>query len=324
MRLLLVELDRFRSRRAIVLMLLAATLLTALLAGTAIWDTRPVSDADRAAAVASANAAAQDPELVRDIADCRENPTDFFGPDTSASECDRYLTPRPDDYLPRNELHLGAVLENRGLVAVTLVSALLLVAGATFAGGDWASGSISTQLSFRPRRGQVWLTKAVAVLLAALIASAVLVVGFWISLILTVNSRGIGVPDSVMTEIGWMTARGVGLASAGAVGGYALTMLFRSTVGTLSALFVYAVGGEALLLALPLERASQWSLANNVVAWINDGKRVFDAEVTCAPGLDACEQSYVLGMPHAAAYLGVLFAVALAVSWLAFRRRDVV
>lgn len=324
MRLLLVELDRFRSRRAIVLMLLAATLLTALLAGTAIWDTRPVSDADRAAAVASANAAAQDPELVRDIADCRENPADFFGPDTSASECDRYLTPRPDDYLPRNELHLGAVLENRGLVAVTLVSALLLVAGATFAGGDWATGSISTQLSFRPRRGQVWLTKAVAVLLAALIASAVLVVGFWVSLILTVNSRDIGVPDSVMTEIGWMTARGVGLASAGAVGGYALTMLFRSTVGTLSALFVYAVGGEALLLALPLERASQWSLANNVVAWINDGKRVFDAEVTCAPGLDACEQSYVLGMPHAAAYLGVLFAVALVVSWLAFRRRDVV
>lgn len=324
MRLLLVELDRFRSRRAIVLMLLAATLLTALLAGTAIWDTRPVSDADRAAAVASANAAAQDPELVRDIADCRENPTDFFGPDTSASECDRYLTPRPDDYLPRNELHLGAVLENRGLVAVTLVSALLLVAGATFAGGDWATGSIGTQLSFRPRRGQVWLTKAVAVLLAALIASSVLVVGFWVSLVLTVNSRGIGVPDSVMTEIGWMTARGVGLASAGAVGGYALTMLFRSTVGTLSALFVYAVGGEALLLALPLERASQWSLANNVVAWINDGKRVFDAEVTCAPGLDACEQSYVLGMPHAAAYLGVLFAVALAVSWLAFRRRDVV
>ncbi len=324
MKLLLVELDRFRSRRAIVLLVLAAALLTGLLAGTAIWDTRPVSDADRAAAVASANAAAQDPELMRDIADCRENPTDFFGPDTTADECDRYLTPRPQDYLPRNELHLGAVLENRGLVAVALVSAFLLVGGATFAGGDWATGSTSTQLLFRPRRAQVWLTKAVAVALAALVASTVLILGFWLSLILAVNSRGIGVPDPVMTEIGWMTARGVGLASAGAVGGYALTMLFRSTVGTMSALFVYAVGGEALLLALPLERASQWSLANNVVAWINDGKRVFDADVTCAPGLDACEQSYVLGLPHAAVYLGVLLAIALATSWLSFRRSDVI
>jgi ABC-2 type transport system permease protein len=323
-RLLLVELDRFRSRRAIVLMLLAAALLTGLLAGTAIWDTRPVSDADRAAAVASANAAAQDPELIRDIADCRENPTDFFGPDTTSSECDRYLTPRPQDYLPRNELHLGAVLENRGLVAVALVSALLVISGATFAGGDWATGSMSTQLLFRPRRTMVWAIKAAAVLIAALVTSAVFIAGFWAALVLTVNSRDIPVPDAVMTEIGWMTFRGVGLAAAGAVGAYALTMLFRSTVGTLSALFVYAVGGEALLLALPLERASQWSLANNVVAWINDGKRVFDADVTCAPGLDACEQSYVLGLPHAAAYLGVLLALALVASWLAFRRSDVV
>ena len=50
MRLLAVELDRFRSRRAIALMLLGGLLLTAVLVGTALWDTRPVTDAERAEA----------------------------------------------------------------------------------------------------------------------------------------------------------------------------------------------------------------------------------------------------------------------------------
>mgnify|MGYP006175879797 CR=1 FL=1 len=50
MRLLGVELTRFRSRRAIVLMLVGAALITAFIAGSTLWDTRPVSDADRAAA----------------------------------------------------------------------------------------------------------------------------------------------------------------------------------------------------------------------------------------------------------------------------------
>ena len=53
MRLLLVELSRFRSRRAIVLLLLAAALLTALVTVTTILDTKPVTAEDRAAAEAT-------------------------------------------------------------------------------------------------------------------------------------------------------------------------------------------------------------------------------------------------------------------------------
>ena len=52
MRLLLVELSRLRSRRAVVLILLGATVLVAIILGTTIRDTRPVSGADLAHAQA--------------------------------------------------------------------------------------------------------------------------------------------------------------------------------------------------------------------------------------------------------------------------------
>jgi ABC-2 type transport system permease protein len=323
MRLLLVELDRMWSRRAVVLLVLAAALLTALLAGTAAWDTRPVSADERAAAEVQARNAAEDPLFKKDLAQCREDPTSFLGSDAVAADCDQVLTPRPEDFMSRATLDLGQTLDGRGVAVVLLVTALLIIAGATFAGGDWATGSISNQLLFRPRRTEVWLAKAGAVLLSALVVSAVVIGGFWLALYLTADSRGIATPGSVLHDIRWTTGRGAVLATAGALGGYALTMLLRSTVGTLALLFAYAVVGEALVAALPVERASQWSLSNNVFAWVDDGTRVFDPDRVCPPGRGGCIQSYILGLEHGAAYLGALLLVAVVVSVVAFRRRDV-
>jgi hypothetical protein len=100
-------------------------------------------------------------------------------------------------------------------------------------------------------------------------------------------------------------------------------MLLRSTVAALAALFLWVVGGEALLLALPFERAGDWSLANNALAWVKDGTRVFGTDVTCPAGRDTCVQVYTLGMAHGAAYLGALLAVTMLLSVWSFRRRDI-
>jgi hypothetical protein len=323
MRPLLVELDRLRSRRAVALILLAAALLTALLAATAIWDTRPVSAADRADADLQAATAAADPSLQRDLEQCRANPAEFLGSQGESADCDRILTPRAEDYLNRNALDLGLMVENRGVAVVMLTSALLIICGATFAGGDWSTGSLSNQLLFRPRRLPTWLAKAGAVTLGALVASAVLIGGFWLTMWLTAESRGIVTSDRVLHDVQLMSVRGMALATAGALGGYALTMLLRSTVATIAVLFAYAVVGEALVLAVPVERASQWSLANNVLAWVNDGTRVFDSDITCTPGRGGCIQSYTLGLGHGAIYLAVLLVLAVVLSVLSFRRRDV-
>lgn len=322
MRLLAVELDRFRSRRAIMMMLLGGLVLTAVLVGTALWDTRPVTDAELAEAESQVATAAADPRLQREQEQCEQRPQDFFGPDASAADC-AGLAPRIEDFLPRNTLDLSRVLDNRGAVQIVLVTALLVLCGATFAGGDWHTGSIANQLLFRPRRGQVWLAKAGAVVIATAVAAGVLIGGFWVALLLAAQARGIEVSPAVQADIWWTSARGVALAVGGALGGYALTMLLAGTVATLAVLFGYAVGGEALLLTLPFDRVSRFSLAQNALAWIGDGKRVLDNDVTCLPGLGVCERSYVLGIGHAAAYLGVLLGVTTLLSWAWFRRRDV-
>lgn len=323
MRLLLVELNRLRSRRAVVLIVLAAALLTALLAGTAAWDTRPFSAAEQDRAQAQAEAQAGDPKVQEDLADCQADPDAYFGPGSDPAVCERFLVPQGDDFLPRRSLDLGAVLDGRGLALTTLVTGLLVVVGATFAGSDWSTGSISNQLLFRPRRSRLWLTKAAAVLVGAAVVATVLIGGFWVYLTLVAETRGIGAGSELLERIRWTAARGIALATAGALGGYALGMLLRGTLATLGVLFVYTLAGEALVGALPLERASRFGPANNVFAWVQDGTRVFDPDVGCRTLPGPCESSYQLGLAHGAAYLGALLALAVVVSLLAFHRRDV-
>ena len=111
------------------------------------------------------------------------------------------------------------------------------------------------------------------------------------------------------------------LAGLGGLGGYALTMLVRHTVGTLAALFAYVVGGEALIAALPGGRRPLEPLQQRVRL----GPRrppVLRREHPRFPGRP-CNQEALLTLGGAATYLGVLLAVVAVVSVLLFRRRDI-
>jgi ABC-2 type transport system permease protein len=322
MRLLRVELSRFSARRAVVLLLLAAALLAALVAGTTIWNTRPVGADELARAQVQAEQMTDEPGLANEIRTCQQNPTQYFGPDGTADDCEAQLTPSAEDFLSRRPLALDQQREEGGLGLLVIVTALMLIVGATFAGADWSTGSISNQLLFEPRRLRVWGAKAVAVTLGCLLAAAVVVAGFWLALYLVAESRDITTTGRTLGSIGWMSGRGVLLAAAAGLGGFALTMLLRSTVATVAVLFAYTAGGEALLALAPLDRSGLWSPANNLFAWIQDGVLVFDENIVCAPG-EQCNQQFTVSLAHGATYLGVLLLVTLVVSALAFRRRDV-
>jgi len=323
MRLLLVELTRFRSRRAIALMLLAAALLTAALAASAVYDTRPVSGEDRAAAQAQADRDAARPRVQREVELCEADPERFFGPGTEAALCAEEIVPSIEWYLFRQPLSLGEQRGDAGLAIVLIVAALMTIVGSTFAGADWASGSVSNQVLFEPRRLKVWAAKAVAVFTATLLASAVILTAFWITLYIVAQIRGIDTGAAVQSDLRWMIARGALLTAAGATGGYALTMLVRHTVGTLAVLFAYAVGGEALTAALPIQGAGRWSLANNVFAFVQDGHRYYDYSMPCGPGRNGCDQSVLLTLTDGATYLGPLLLVVMLLSAVSFWRRDI-
>jgi hypothetical protein len=169
---------------------------------------------------------------------------------------------------------------------------------------------------------RVWTSKAVAAALGCLLVCAVVVAGFWVTLYLVADSRGIPTAGGTLRSIGAMSGRGVLLGAAAGLGGYALTMLLRSTVATVAVLFAYAAGGGALLALAPIERSGLWSAPNNLFAWISNGYQAYDGSIVCPP-TGECNQTITVSLAHGAAYLGVLLGLTLLASALTFRRRDI-
>ncbi len=322
MRLLAVELNRFRSRRAIVLLSLAAVLVAVALVGMTAWDTRPLSEADRTDAAAQAELEGQRPEIQQEVLACEKDPTGFLGPEAAPEDCTQTMVPGPDAYHPREPLELGQVLRNQGIGLALIVVGLIVIAGCTFAGADWSSGSLTNQLVFEPRRVRVWLAKGAAVVIGSGLLSLVVLGGFWLAVGLLADARHVGVPASDVTPVVWHVARAVALSMGAGLGVFALTMIFRHTVATLGLLFVYSVGGEIAVNLLPFEGAGRWSVGNNVFGWLATSHRYFDSTISCAPG-ERCIAMQRMSHLEAGSFLGILLVAAVAVSLLWFQRRDV-
>jgi hypothetical protein len=199
---------------------------------------------------------------------------------------------------------------------------LMVIAGCTFAGADWSSGSMATQLVFEPRRSRVWLAKAAAVTLGSGLVTALVLGGYWLALGAFAQARDIAVPSGQEIDVGWHVVRAVVLALGAGLGGFALTMIFRHTVATLALLFLYSVGGEIAVNLLPFEGAGRWSVGNNVIGWLAINHRYLDATIDCTP-IQRCGSVQVMTHPEAVTFLGILLLVAVAVSLVWFRRRDI-
>ncbi len=324
MRLLAVELSRFVSRRAIVLLVLATLVVAVALAGAAAWDTRPLSRADRTDAAAQADLEGQRAEIQQQVTACRADPESFLGPSAAAEDCADALIPGPEAYYPRDPLTLRHTLSSEGLgmpLALIVVS-LMVIAGCTFAGADWASGSMTNQLLFVPRRPRVWLAKAGAVTLGTGVVALVAISAFWLILGLIAQGRGIDVESGEVTHVVWHVVRATALAMGAGLGAFALTMVFRHTVATLALLFVYSIGGEIVVNLLPFDGSGRWSLGNNALGWLATSYRYFDASIDCTPG-ERCSSTQTMTHLESGTFLGVLLVIAVAVSLVWFNRRDV-
>ncbi len=322
MRLLLVELARFRSRRVIAALVLLVAVFAAVVAGVTAYDTRPLTQTDRTEAAAQADLESQRSELRAEVRACQADPTSYLGPDADAQECTELLVPDAESYYPRAPLDLGSALGGRGLPLALVVAGLMVIIGGTFAGGDWSSGSIATQLLFEPRRNKVWLAKAGAVTVSSAVVATVVLAGFWLALFALAEARGISVPATDVDHVLWHVVRAVGLATGAALGAFALTMVFRHTVATMALLFVYAVGGEIVVNLLPLQGSGRWSVGNNAYGWLATRHRYFDATIECTPG-ERCGSMQLMTHLESGLFLGALLIVAVMVSVVWFRRRDV-
>ena len=324
MRLLAVELSRFRSRRAIARLALAAVLVAAVLVGATAWQTRPLTAEDRRDAAAQAGLEGQRAEIQQQVRACRADPTSYLGPSATAAQCADALVPGPSAYYPRDPLTLRSALSQGGLGVplALIVIGLMVIAGSTFIGADWSSGSLTNQLLFEPRRLRLWLAKAAAVAIGSGLVTLVALAGYWLGVGSVAQARDISLPAAQVTEVGWHVARAVALGMGAALGAFALTAILRHTVATLALLFIYSVGGEIAVNVLPIEGAGRWSVGNNALGWLAPHHRYFDATISCTPG-DRCSPMQVMTHLEAGTFLGILLLVSVAVSLVWFQRRDV-
>ena len=325
-RLVGLELTRLRWRRAVVVLLAGCALATAVILGGAAWTTRPVSAEELREAQAQVDRDRESGHFQREVERCEKRPERYGVPDAAA--CQTRMGPQVEWYVSREPLRVRPAFREAGLAVITIMMGLLMLVGTTFAGADWNSGSMSNQLLFEPRRHRFWLAKAGAVLALAVATSALLLASFGGGLALLAATRDLAVPPDVP---GWIVAssgRAVLLIGAAAVGAYAVTMLFRSTVFTLGAMFAVVVGGALLLAVLGISEA--WFpnknlgaiLWNGTTYWVEPPTACFQGPGRPPRGLD-CSGRGKLELWEAVRNLGVLLVAAVGVSVWAFRRRDV-
>jgi hypothetical protein len=326
MRLLKVELTRLRWRRAVVVLLVACVVTPLILLAGYAWETRPISDADISQAKEMAARDADQPWVADEIAACEEDPETYLGPDGVSTGCTEMITPRYENYLYRSELDLGSLRTEVGAAAVTILTGLLMLIGTTYAGHDWNTGSMSNQLLFEPRRVRVWAAKGGAVLLTGVLVGAVVLSVFWGAAALLASSRDIAAAPGLWRDVWETQGRGIVAIGMGGLVGYALTMLFRSTVATLSLMFGVAIAGSLIVVAVLGDSASRWLLPTNFMAFVLGGFSYYD-ESACTYSADGMVSSgncqRTLSGVDGGITLAVVVVLAVALSIWSMRRRDV-
>ena len=313
--LLKVELTRLLWRRAVLVLLVLAVVLPLAVFVLRVFDTRTSSFDEVVADNGS--------YVLDEVEQCVTHPGQYqvAGADDVTLACQQVVA----GWYGNSPLDLVDERETGGaLAAILLVTMVLLLAGITFAGHDWNTGSMSNQLLFEPRRERVWLAKALAVgLLTAALAMAVLA-AFWTGLWATASIRDLTIPEHAVSAGYKQAVLGAGIASGAAVFGYALTMLLRSTVGTLGLLFavgffcvvivagVLGLGGE-------LERVMPWG---NFYAYAVGTYEYYDYD-SCGFGADGSCGSETIKRGASILYFTVIWVAVAVPSLLSFRARDV-
>ncbi len=328
-RLLHVELTRLRWRRAVLLLLVAVVALPIVFGVARAWSTRPpsaeeIARVDRLVAEETAH-----PRVQRELTRCLTKPQ-RYGLDADAADlqaqCESFVLPQPEWFAYYDTLDLVEERDETGLAVVALVSVLLLLAGATLVGHDWSSGSMSNQLLFETRRTRLWTAKALVVFSVALVLSLAVFSAYWVALWTVARSRDLPATTEILVDCLQDGLRGALIAAGAALGGYALTMLFRSTVATLGVLFALAVAGGALIAVLGID--AKFQPHTNVAAVILDGASYYvqvpdECYSARPPQGDVCVDQKVLPASDGSIYVGSFLVLAGAASALSFRRRDV-
>jgi hypothetical protein len=203
--------------------------------------------------------------------------------------------------------------------------ALSLLVGASFVGAEWGSGTMSTLLTWEPRRGRVLVAKVVAC--AVLLALSVAVFLAFVAVVFFLVAALRGVTDGTTSSMWWtlsgIWARGAGLAVFSGTLGAALATLTRSTAGGVGAGLVYGMLADPLLGQWRQGRYRPWLLQHLVPRLIGLPVDAPRSGSTRGPFGESFLEPMQLSPVRPIVLLSI-YAVALtAIAYASFRARDV-
>lgn len=185
-----------------------------------------------------------------------------------------------------------------------------LGAAASIIGAEWKAGTVTTQLTWFPRRVPLFLVKVAAATLLAVVIAFVLQV-FFAAMVLALIAVRDGVTDGAdATWWGNLFAgigRGCFLIGVAAALGASLAMLFRNTAGAVILVFAYVAVAEQLL-ALWQPDWERWFVGHNIAIVLRG---------------HALDTEWVKHPLPAALTLVAYTAIALVAAALTFHRRDI-
>jgi ABC-2 type transport system permease protein len=238
MRLLRSEFLRARSRRLVPMLIVAGLLGILVGMGIAAITANPPTDPE----VAEAQAAF-DKQYQR----CVSRGTLSDGGVSADSDiieeaCRDRSAPYMDGVLLRD---LGVILQGTATFVI-LLGALL---GASLGGADWTSNTMTTLLTWEPRRARVFLARALVVAVFVAAITVFLQAAFSLAFALVAATRGwtMFIPSHFLGDVSATIARVSAMATAIGLVAYVVGMIGRSTVSSLGALFGYLILVEGVI-----------------------------------------------------------------------------
>jgi hypothetical protein len=264
---------------------------------------------NRDLAPARARAEQQRQEVIRF---CLEDPSEFGGPGIAGEagfDAQRFCEERIGLEVGDPRFHLAELVEIfKGTAAPLVILGWLL--GASFIGGDWRAGTVTTELTWEPRRLRLFVAKAFVCVLVAFAWTIVFQALLGGALVPAAAVRGTtaGTGAAWLRELAGVSLRAGAVSALGALIGFSVAAVGRNTAAALGAGFAYLAVIEGILRGV-WPGWSRWFVGDNAALFVD--------------GRDARFPPIGRSVAGAGILLSIYALALLAVATAQFRARDV-
>lgn len=305
MRLVRSEFLRARSRRLVPMVLIGGLIGITIGMGIVAFTAQKPSAAEIAQAQASF-----DQQVARCERNVERSQTSVIGSSPEAY-CERAWSPPFDAVFLRD---LDTILQG----TATFVILLAVFLGASLGGADWTSNTMQTLLTWEPRRFRVFLVRALVVAVCVFAITVFLQLVFAAVTDLVASTRGSAafLPSDFWRGVLLTVGRVSVISTALALIAFAISMIGRSTVAALGALFGYLIVVEAVIAGFRPSLQGDMLLRAAIVV-------ITHQPILDPTAFDSTGSALLLDVPKAWGVVGIYTVLIGLIGIVIFRQRDV-